>query len=55
MIIRGTLQVLEFDLSSGLDSAISGIAGLGHIAVTIGLVLFFLLLKKNHHENIRTK
>lgn len=55
MAIRGTLQVLEFDISSGLDSAISGIAGLGHISVTIGLVMFFLLLRKNHSENIRTK
>ncbi|KAB7668856.1 DUF2871 domain-containing protein [Bacillus sp. B1-b2] len=55
MLTRGTLQVLEYDLSSGLDSMISGIAGLGHIAVTIGIVLFFLVLRKNHAENVKIK
>lgn len=43
--VRGILQVLETDLSSGFDAAISGIAGLTHIAVTIALVYLFLALK----------
>lgn len=55
MLIRGTLQVLENNLPSGIDSMISGLAGLGHIAVTIGIILFFLVLRKNHTDNVKMK
>jgi hypothetical protein len=40
MIWHGVLTVL----GQASSPAISGIAGLGHIAVTVGLVLFFLVL-----------
>ena len=40
MIIHGTQTVLGAETSA----AISGIAGLGHIVLTVGLVLFFINL-----------
>jgi len=49
MTTRGILSVLELkgslELSSGLDASISGISGMGHIVMSIGLVLFVLILK----------
>ena len=39
-------QVLALPLSRGMDAAISGVAGLGHICLGAGLVVFFLSLKK---------
>lgn len=52
MAIRGTLQVLEYEFSTGLDASISGIAGIGHILVAIGLIFFFVILRKNYTEKI---
>ena len=43
---RGVLQVLGTPLSKGLDAAISGIAGLGHILLGIGIILLLIALKK---------
>lgn len=45
-LIRGILQVLETPLSTGADASISGIAGLGHIMLGVGTILFFVSLKK---------
>lgn len=47
MVVRGVIQVLEFDISSRADSAISGVAGVGHVLVGIGIVLLLLTLKKS--------
>lgn len=46
MTLRGTLQVVGFEFTKGLDSAIAGVAGIGHILVGLGFVLFMLMLKK---------
>ena len=49
MTTRGILTILEIkgsiELSNGLDAAISGISGLGHIVLSIGLVMFMFILK----------
>jgi hypothetical protein len=42
MLVRGTLTVLGHSTGAALD----GIAGLGHIVLTVGLVLFFINLGK---------
>lgn len=47
MIVRGILQVLNTNLSKGVDSAISGIAGIGHILFATGIFLLFNILKRN--------
>lgn len=44
MLARGVFQVLGTELSSGLNASISGMAGLGHIALTLGLGYFMKVL-----------
>lgn len=44
LLIRGILQVTGSSISSGANSAIAGIAGIGHITLAVGLVLFFVIL-----------
>lgn len=51
MTIRGTLQVFaaspvadDPELSKGMDAAISGMAGLGHILLAVALVLLMVRL-----------
>lgn len=39
MVARGIPQVLALPLSKGMDAAISGIAGIGHILLGTGVVL----------------
>lgn len=46
LIVRGVTQVQGLELSRGLDAAISGIAGIGHILVGIGMIFYFMMLKK---------
>lgn len=46
LILRGTIQVLNINLSNVLDKSISGFAGLSHIITAIGMVMLFLILKK---------
>lgn len=45
-LIRGLTQVWNTELSSGLDAAISGIAGLGHIIMGVSLILILIRIKK---------
>lgn len=44
MAIRGCVEVLNLEISTMVDSSISGIAGLSHIIMTIAYILFFLIL-----------
>lgn len=45
-LVRGITEVLESNISRGLDKALSGIAGLGHISLSIGLITMLLILNK---------
>ena len=45
--VRGIPQVLEIELSKGISSAISGIAGIAHIIMTIAIVLLFTALRRS--------
>lgn len=45
--VRGVLQVMGIVLSKGADSAISGIAGLGHMLLGAGIVFLFLCLRSS--------
>ena len=52
MGIRGILQVLNANLSSGLNAAISGISGISHILMLISFILLFSILKNlNVYKN----
>lgn len=46
LFLRGVLQVLEIALSSGMNAAISGIAGIGHMLLGISLVLLLMQIKR---------
>ena len=46
LCVTAVMLVLALPLSRGMDAAISGVAGLGHICLGAGLVVFFLSLKK---------
>ena len=50
------LQVLGTSVSSGMNAAISGIAGIGHILLGVGLIILMVILlklseKENEHES----
>ena len=53
MVARGIPQVLALPLSKGMDAAISGIAGIGHILLGTGVVLL-LLARKNAARHAET-
>lgn len=50
-LVRGIPQVLNKTLSSGLNAAISGMAGISHFLLAIGIVLFFLIVKGALEKN----
>lgn len=45
-LLRGLAQVRGAELSRGLDAAVSGIAGIGHIMLGVCLVLLLLKIRK---------
>lgn len=47
LFVRGVLQVLEIALSSGMNAAIAGIAGIGHMLLGISLVLLLMQIKRS--------
>ncbi|WP_270525819.1 DUF2871 domain-containing protein [Longibaculum muris] len=51
MVIRGMTQVLTMTLTSGMSAAISGMAGIGHILLGIGLILLMITLLKITQED----
>ena len=46
LAVRGVTQVLGTALSSGMDAAISGMAGIGHILLGVSLVLLLVQLRR---------
>lgn len=51
LLIRGILQVNGTAVSPGLDAAVSGLAGIGHILTGIGIIFFFLALLQAVSKN----
>lgn len=47
LTVRGITQVLGVELSNGQNGMLSGFAGIGHILLGVGMVLFFLSLKES--------
>ena len=45
LYIRGIFQVLNANLSKGLDASISGLSGVAHIIIGISIIFLFLSLK----------
>ena len=49
-VVRGVPQVLGTEFSAGMNAAISGIAGIGHILLGISMVMLLLQVKKSVAE-----
>lgn len=47
LVLRGVVQVLAPTLSSGVDAAISGVAGIGHILLGVSTVLLLVQIKRS--------
>ena len=47
LLVRGVVQVLRITPSAGMNAAISGIAGIGHILLGVGLVLLLLQIRRS--------
>ncbi|WP_346697553.1 DUF2871 domain-containing protein [Catenibacillus scindens] len=45
-VIRGVFQVLGTSLSSGMNAAVSSIAGIGHILLGVSLILVLIQIKR---------
>ena len=46
MVVRGSIQIFsKTAVSKGLDSALSGLAGLSHIILGIGLIYLLLVIR----------
>ena len=46
-IVRGVAQVLVPELSSGIDAAISGVAGIGHILLGVSMILLLVQIRRS--------
>lgn len=55
LVIRGYTQVMELSLSSGMSSAISGMAGIGHILLGVSMVLLLAQIKRGVSAEIQKK
>ncbi|MEG0155931.1 MAG: DUF2871 domain-containing protein [Lachnospiraceae bacterium] len=51
LFVRGIFQVWGTPLSKGMDAAISGMAGISHIFLTIAIVFLFLCLRNCSKKN----
>ena len=47
LVVRGVTQVLALTLSSGMDAAVSGVAGIGHILLGVSMVLLLVQIKRS--------
>lgn len=47
LVVRGVTQVMGAELSRGVDAAISGMAGIGHILLGVSLVLLLLQIRRS--------
>lgn len=47
LAVRGVVQVLGTTLSAGMNAAISGMAGIGHILLGVSLVLLLLQIRRS--------
>lgn len=45
-LMRGLTQVWQTELSRAMDASISGIAGIGHILISVAIILLLLQIRK---------
>lgn len=54
LAVRGIVQVLAPVLSSGMNAAISGVAGIGHILLGVSMVLLLVQIKRSVSVTVQT-
>lgn len=47
LVVRGVVQVLMPTLSSGMNAAISGISGIGHILLGVSITLILMKIRRS--------
>lgn len=47
LFARGIIEVLNKDITNAVNSSISGISGIGHILLGVGIIFLFLSIKKS--------
>ena len=46
MVVRGVIQVLNLELSRAFDASLAGVAGIGHIVLSLALILLLVRIRK---------
>ena len=46
LVVRGLTQVLTISISKGISASISGLAGIGHVLIAIGLISLLLSFRE---------
>ncbi len=46
LLWRGIAETVSMPLSRGMDAAIAGLSGIGHILLAVGLVMLLLILRR---------
>lgn len=46
MVVRGVVQVLNLELSRAFDASLAGVAGIGHIVLSLALILLLVRIRK---------
>lgn len=46
LVVRGVAQVSVPTLPSGINAAISGVAGIGHILLSVSIILLLMQIKR---------
>ncbi|MEG0692718.1 MAG: DUF2871 domain-containing protein [Oscillospiraceae bacterium] len=44
-LVRGIIQVLALNVSTAISASLSGVAGIGHAVLGVGIIFFFVILK----------
>lgn len=51
-LTREIIEVLALDISTGLNASLSGIAGIGHTSLALGLLTILFILYKATKSNV---
>ena len=50
LVVRGVTQVMRPSLSSGINAAISGVAGIGHMLLGVSIILLLVQIRHSVSE-----
>lgn len=53
LVVRGVTQVMRPSLSSGINAAIAGVAGIGHMLLGVSIILLLVQIRHSVSEDQR--